>query len=252
MERLAGVEPAISALATQRLTARLQPLIFWLREGDSNPTIRGSKDHCPAIRRSRNILPSSLLRHTPLIHVSYSTDIVTNWLASKASNLDFPRSERGVFPVTPLATNVGCAGGSRTRITLINSQVLCQLRYRAMLHQTPKAPNLVEGRGLESPAMELISLVRPENGNTLSRRLRPRGWYKSVIDSEHHNFCTLTRLSFKSQMQMLQLLVTYGSWGTTISNNCAQRGRGTLRTIIEVWSRRPELNWHSRLEGTLA
>jgi hypothetical protein len=37
MERLAGVEPAISALATQRLTARLQPLINWLREGDSNP-----------------------------------------------------------------------------------------------------------------------------------------------------------------------------------------------------------------------
>jgi hypothetical protein len=38
LERLAGVEPAISALATQRLTARLQPLFFWLREGDSNPS----------------------------------------------------------------------------------------------------------------------------------------------------------------------------------------------------------------------
>ena len=37
MERLAGVEPAISALATQRLTVRLQPLVIWLREGDSNP-----------------------------------------------------------------------------------------------------------------------------------------------------------------------------------------------------------------------
>ena len=60
--------------------------------------------------------------------------------------------------------------------------------------------------------MELISLVRPEHGNTLSRRLRPRGWYKSVIDSEHHDFCTLPRLSFKSQMQTLQLLVTHGSW----------------------------------------
>jgi hypothetical protein len=159
--------------------------------GIRTQTIRGSKDHCPAIRRSRNILLFPSLGHTPLIHVSYSTDIVTNWLASKASNLDFPRSERGVFPVTPLATNVGCAGGSRTRITLINSQVLCQLRYRAMLPQKLKAPDLVEGRGLESPAMELISLVRPEHGNTLSRRLRPRGWYKSVIDSEHHCFCTL-------------------------------------------------------------
>jgi hypothetical protein len=71
--------------------------------------------------------------HTSLIYVSYSTDIVDNWLASKASNLESPRSERGVFPVTLLATNLGCAGGIRTRITLINSQVLCQLRYRAML-----------------------------------------------------------------------------------------------------------------------
>lgn len=57
--------------------------------------------------------------------------------------------------------------------------------------------------------MELISLVRPEHVNTLSRRLRPRGWYKSVIDSEHHDCCTVPRLSFKSQMQALQLLVTH-------------------------------------------
>src|SRR5580704_390670 len=88
MERLAGVEPAISALATQRLTARLQPLIFG-REGDSNPNHPWFKDHCPAIRRSRNILLSPSFRHTSLIHVSYRTDIVTNWLTSKASNLDF-------------------------------------------------------------------------------------------------------------------------------------------------------------------
>ena len=73
--------------------------------------------------------------------------MVTNWLASKDSNLDFPRSERGVFPVTLLATNPGCAGGTRTRMTLINSQVLCQLRYRAIVGQKLKAPDLVEGRG---------------------------------------------------------------------------------------------------------
>jgi hypothetical protein len=97
----------------------------------------------------------SSFRDTPPIHASYSTDIVTNWLASKASNLDFPRSERGVFPVTSLAINVGCADGSRTRITLINSQVLCQLRYRAILPKKLKAPDLVEGRGLESPELEL-------------------------------------------------------------------------------------------------
>ena len=73
------------------------------------------------------------LKYTSLIHVMRPTDIATNWLASKASNLDFPRSERGVFPVTLLATNLGCAGGIRTRIPLINNQVLCQLRYRAVL-----------------------------------------------------------------------------------------------------------------------
>ena len=56
--------------------------------------------------------------------------------------------------------------------------------------------------------MELISLVRPEHGPTLSRRLGPRGGYKSVIDSEHHDVCTLTRLSFKSQMYLLRSLVT--------------------------------------------
>ena len=55
--------------------------------------------------------------------------------------------------------------------------------------------------------MELISLVRPEHGDTPPLRLR-RGWCKSVIDSEHHDCCTLPRLSFKSQMQTLQLLVT--------------------------------------------
>ena len=57
--------------------------------------------------------------------------------------------------------------------------------------------------------MELISLVRPEHSDTPPLRLR-RGWYKSVIDSEHHDCCTLPRLSFKSQMQTLQLIVTYG------------------------------------------
>ena len=75
--------------------------------------------------------------------------------------------------------------------------------------------------------------MRPEHGNTLSRRLRPRGWYKSVIDSEHHNFCTLTRLSFKSQMQMLQLLVTYGSWvllSRTIAHSVDEE---VLRTLTE-------------------
>jgi hypothetical protein len=82
-------------------------------------------------------------------------------------------------------------------MTLINSQVLCQLRYRAMMPQKLKAPDLVEGRGLESPEMELISLVRPEYGNTPVRRLRRR-WCKSVIGSEHHDVCTLPRLSLKS------------------------------------------------------
>ena len=172
MERLAGVEPAISALATQRLravpesTRRLCNSEGWcfLEEehhltsclsdysnsgtavpldysrsssgsgrGIRTQTIRGSKDHCPAIRRSRNILLSSSPGHTPLFHVSYSTDIVINWLVSKASNLDFRVQSAACCPVTLLAINSGCAGGSRTRITLINSQVLCQLRYRAML-----------------------------------------------------------------------------------------------------------------------
>jgi len=34
---LVGIGPAISALPVQCLTARPQPLIMWLREGDSNP-----------------------------------------------------------------------------------------------------------------------------------------------------------------------------------------------------------------------
>jgi hypothetical protein len=100
--------------------------------------------------------------------------------------------------------------------------------------------------------MELISLVRPENGNTLSRRLRPRGWYKSVIDSEHHDFCTLPPLSFKSQMQMLQLLVTQdlGYYHfEQIEHSVIAEVHAAARNL---WSRRPELNWHSRLEGTLA
>jgi hypothetical protein len=72
-------------------------------------------------------------KHTSLIHVRYRADMATNWLASKASNLEFPRSERGVLPVTLLASKSGCAGGIRTRIGLINNQILYQLRYRAML-----------------------------------------------------------------------------------------------------------------------
>lgn len=100
--------------------------------------------------------------------------------------------------------------------------------------------------------MELISLVRPENGNTLSRRLRPRGWYKSVIDSEHHDFCTLPRLSFKSQMQTLQLLVTQ-DLGYLPFRTIVRSVNAEVRTESRnLWSRRPELNWHSRLEGTLA
>ena len=70
-----------------------------------------------------------------------------------------------------------------------------------MLGAQLKAPDLVEGRGLESPEMELISLVRPEHGNTPPRRLRRR-WYKSVIDSEHHNVSKITRLIAESQPQM--------------------------------------------------
>ncbi len=147
LERPAGVEPAISALATQCLTARLQPLIFWLREGDSNPF----RLWCQRPLSCRWTIPEHFLpsfKHTSLVHVRRLIDIVTNWLASKASNLDFPRSERGVFPVTLLAINLGCAGGTRTRMTLINSQVLCQLRYRAIVGQKLKAPDLLEGRGL--------------------------------------------------------------------------------------------------------
>src|SRR3569833_1662264 len=102
MERLAGVEPASSALATQRLRAVPE---FTCRVGDSEggvflrktppgfmgfpitcnsgtaipldysrsscgtvrvirtQTIRGSKDRCPAIRRSRSILPSLTEAH---------------------------------------------------------------------------------------------------------------------------------------------------------------------------------------------
>ena len=171
VERLAGVEPAISALAVQRLrevpeftavfaavkagvflrktplglmgfrflqfwnrcSARPQPLTFWLREGDSNPF----RLWCQRPPSCHWTIPEYSFffarEHTSLIHVRRPADIVTNWLASKASNLEFPRSERGVFPVTLLANDFGCAGGIRTRITLINSQVLCQLRYRAML-----------------------------------------------------------------------------------------------------------------------
>ena len=71
MERPAGVEPAISALATQRLTARPQPLINWLREGIRTQTIRGSKDRSPAIRRSRNIFLS--IRKT---HITYPCQLL--------------------------------------------------------------------------------------------------------------------------------------------------------------------------------
>ena len=69
MERLAGVEPAISALATQRLTARLQPLIIWLREGDSNP-FRLWCQRPPSYLWTipdHALLPS--LKHTSLIYV---------------------------------------------------------------------------------------------------------------------------------------------------------------------------------------
>jgi len=81
--------------------------------------------------------------------------------------------------------------------------------------------------------MELISLVRPENGNTLSRRLRPRGWYKSVIDSEHHDFCTLPRLSFKSQMQTLQLLVTQDLGYLAFRTIATRRERGSAHSVTE-------------------
>jgi hypothetical protein len=87
MERLAGVEPAISALATQRLTARLQPLIMWLREGDSNPNHPRFQKTAVLPLDDPGIFTFHFTGHTSLIHVSYSTDIVTNWLASKASNL---------------------------------------------------------------------------------------------------------------------------------------------------------------------
>jgi hypothetical protein len=50
--------------------------------------------------------------------------------------------------------------------------------------------------------MELIQLIRPEDGITLPRRLRSRKC-KSVMGSEHHDVCTLPRLSFKSQIQTL-------------------------------------------------
>jgi hypothetical protein len=61
-----------------------------------------------------------------------------------------------------------------------------------------KPPTLLKAGGLVLE-MELIPLVRPEDGITLPRRL-DRRWYKSVMGSEHHDLCTLPRLSFKSQI----------------------------------------------------
>ena len=87
MERLAGVEPAISALATQRL--RSTTAAHQLAPG-------GGFEPEPSAVPKTAVLPLDdpgiftfhFTGHTSLIYVSYSTDIVTNWLASKASNLD--------------------------------------------------------------------------------------------------------------------------------------------------------------------
>jgi hypothetical protein len=76
---------------------------LWLREGDSNPNRlwcqRPPSCHWTIPEHSPCLFP----KHTSLIHVSYTRDIGSRWLASKASNLESPRSERGVLPVTPLA-----------------------------------------------------------------------------------------------------------------------------------------------------
>jgi len=65
-----------------------------------------------------------------------------------------------------------------------------------------KPPTLLKAGGLVS-RNGAKSLVRPEYAITLPRRLYRR-WCKSVMGSEHHDVCTLPRLSFKSQMQTLR------------------------------------------------
>ena len=63
LERLAGVEPAISALATQRLTVRLQPLISGSGRGIRTLSVCGVKDHRPAAGPSRNDHPFPCRTH---------------------------------------------------------------------------------------------------------------------------------------------------------------------------------------------
>lgn len=89
MERLAGVEPAISALATQRLTARLQPLINLAPGGGFEPKPSAVPKTAILPLDDPGVFSLLSLRHTSLIHVSYSLTQLLNWLASKASNLDF-------------------------------------------------------------------------------------------------------------------------------------------------------------------
>ena len=113
--------------------------------------------------------------------------------------------------------------------------------------------------------MELVSLVRPEHGNTPMRRLRRR-WYKSVIGSEHHGLYFTSNLFQKSNANVATISCSRvrSNYLSPTSTYCTSaiigvaiidplnRVVGTACIITEDWSRRPELNWHPRLEGTLA
>jgi hypothetical protein len=50
-------------------------------------------------------------RHTSLIHVSYSTDTITNWLASKASNPDFRVQSAACYQLHYSPTNLAAQVG---------------------------------------------------------------------------------------------------------------------------------------------
>jgi hypothetical protein len=84
----------------------LLPFIFLAPGGGFEPK--------PSVVSKTTVLPlddpgphciSDLNTHL-LIHANNSIGMATNWLARKVSNLDFPRSERGVFPATLLANEL--------------------------------------------------------------------------------------------------------------------------------------------------
>ena len=131
MERLAGVEPAISALATQRLTARLQPLIFWLREGDSNLSCFagvGTRRRNP--ERSRRTHPWFQRPPSCLLDDDGSTLRIPGSPRRMRTAMTAFRAFESFHRTNGEQTQIGRSGRSRTFIRLYDPRGWAQRKWR--------------------------------------------------------------------------------------------------------------------------